>query len=282
MNCKELSYEICNEIENYISISGHMQEDMMREREVDFTNSIGKELELEEYQTKMYAGINSLLDNLYKKSKEENFIFFDAPLSVYKIDVKNKIEKYFKLNIDALEIEFYENQLKLLNQPENLRVLIDQYGYEVNYHYLLKNKRNFETSLKRKKEFIVEKINNLNPKPLCKDKEEKESYNKKIFKSKEAQVWFNFVLDELSAIDENKKAANKFAAKVNSIYKRATAKNVIFKYQLLLKNYIKFLNKVYYLNQTYYDKLSDGKNYDKDVDVFIDSYLNKQKLNSSE
>jgi hypothetical protein len=263
MNCKILSFKICKEIEDYISISGHMQEDIIREREVDFTNSIGKEIELEEYQTKISAIINSLLDNLYIRSKEENFIFYDAPLSVYKNDIKNKFKKYFKLNIDALEIEFYEDQLELLNQPENFRILIDQYGYEVNYHYLLKNKKNFETSLKRKKESITAQINRLS---------QNESYNDKIFTSKETQAWFNSALSELNALDVNKKAKKRFQAKANAIFSDSTCKKVIFKYDVLLKDFIVFLNKEYKAGIKAKDKLSNGLNHSTAVENLIQLY----------
>lgn len=272
MNCSVLSFKICKEIEDYISISGYMQEEIMREREIDFTNSISKELDFEEYEKKMSEKINSLLNTLYQKSKEEGFIFFDAPLSVYKVYIKNAHKAYFKINIDATEIEFYKDELMLLNQPEKQRVLIDEYGYKVDYHYLLKYKRNFEISLKRKKEFINSKINSYSNNLINTAQKPIEDYNKEIFISKEAEDWYNHTLNELNALDENKKATNKFSAKANSIYK--VAKNNIFNFELSLKKYIEFLNEVYSLNQKYYDKLSDGKNYDNKVNELFDSYLN--------
>jgi hypothetical protein len=95
------------------------------------------------------------------------------------------------------------------------------------------------------------------------------NFNKTIFKSFEAQEWFENTLDELNALDENDKARSGFQAKANAIFSDSTCKKIIFKYGVLLKDFIIFLNKEYKAGIKAKDKLSDGLNHSNLVEELI-------------
>lgn len=98
------------------------------------------------------------------------------------------------------------------------------------------------------------------------------SYSNTIFTSIEAQQWFQNTLGELNAIDENNKARSGFQAKANAIFCNSTCKKVIFKYGVLLKDFIVFLNKEYKAGIKAKDKLSDGLNHSTAVENLIQLY----------
>ena len=99
------------------------------------------------------------------------------------------------------------------------------------------------------------------------------NFNKTIFKSYETQQWFEDTLEELNAIDEKKEARSGFQAKANAIFTDINCKKVIFKYNILLKHYIAFLNKEYKAGVKAKDKLSDGVNHSKTVENLIQSFI---------
>jgi hypothetical protein len=98
------------------------------------------------------------------------------------------------------------------------------------------------------------------------------NFNKTIFKSYETQQWFEDTLEELNAIDEKKEAKSGFQAKANAIFTDINCKKVIFKYNILLKDYIAFLNKEYKAGVKAKDKLSDGLNHSTAVEDLIQLY----------
>jgi hypothetical protein len=98
------------------------------------------------------------------------------------------------------------------------------------------------------------------------------NFNKTIFKSYETQQWFEDTLEGLNAIDEKKEARSGFQAKANAIFTDINCKKVIFKYNILLKDYIAFLNKVYKAGVKAKDKLSDGLNHSTAVEDLIQLY----------
>lgn len=106
------------------------------------------------------------------------------------------------------------------------------------------------------------------------DQSEK-TYNKSIFKSLEAETWFNETFEELGAIDENKKKAKGLQVKADALFKNSKCKENIFKYNLLLKTYITFLNNQYQAEIKSDSKLSDGSGHESKVEELIDSYLHK-------
>jgi hypothetical protein len=264
--CSELSYKICILIEEYNDHNYQVQSLINREKEVNNYTWIITEQELEECNQKTVLVIKELLIQLHENSINEDFSFFDAPFNVYMNYFESRLEKYLGLSQDAIPKDFIEDELSFFNDPSENRVLKLEGREEQYYQFVINDIKSFEISLKRKKEFLEEKL---------KATAESKIYNDKIFKSFEDEECFNYILNELDALDENKKSADKFPAKANSIYKRALYKNVILKYKLNLKKYIEFLNRVYNLNQKYFDKLSEGKNYDDDVDELIETYLNK-------
>jgi hypothetical protein len=441
MNCQELSFKICNLIEDYNEYEYKIQQIIQREREASDQSWIITEQELEHSNEVKVQEINTLLNNLYKKAPNESFNFYDTPLSVYKNCININLKTYLFSYQDALEIDFYEEELSQLNEPEEYRILKDKTGTSHYYHKLLNNKRNFDISLKRKIELIESKIqklgyqiedkniikkefnnsiinytflndfikitsnsngvkeapfislyNNeiLTIKTLLKNEisenllildsinkkiyldlivskikihpfskfdfkilnnwlkeyneqigdfpnfnnsklyidlnsfyelskynskeskkvlelqkeffkyaahlsnneilnfmnqytknEEQQSvkphtldYNKNIFQSLEAEDWFNNTLEELGAIDEDKRKGTGLQAKANAIFRNKNCKENIFKYNLYLKTYIEFLNIEYQADIKSDSRLSDGNSYIDKIEGIINSYLN--------
>ena len=97
-------------------------------------------------------------------------------------------------------------------------------------------------------------------------------YSNTIFTSIEAQQWFQNTLEELNAVDENNVAKKGFSAKANAIFRNKDCIDTIFKYQVLLKNYIAYLNKAYQAKIKNPDKLSSGINHASKVEELIKLY----------
>ncbi len=105
----------------------------------------------------------------------------------------------------------------------------------------------------------------------------KEEYNSQIFRSNEAQTWFFDTLEELNALDHNSNPKRGFQAKVSAIFDNKDCKNVVFRYELLLKEYAMFLNNEYddYIKNT--KQLSDGTKYSEKVSELVQLRLDELK-----
>lgn len=100
------------------------------------------------------------------------------------------------------------------------------------------------------------------------------NFNNQIFRTKEAQQWFHTTLKEMGAInEENRPQRGIFQTRCQAIFSISECKKHIFKYKLLLRNYIKFLNDSYSAKITNYSKLSDGYDYKSDVKYYLRNYL---------
>jgi hypothetical protein len=100
-----------------------------------------------------------------------------------------------------------------------------------------------------------------------------QNFNSNIFKTKEAEDWFLLALDELNAIDENKKAKSGFQSRVSAIFYNTKCKNHIFKYQLKLYEFIAFLKLNFNANITSDKKLSSGNNHEVKVESLVKQYI---------
>jgi hypothetical protein len=100
------------------------------------------------------------------------------------------------------------------------------------------------------------------------------NYNSNLFISRESQQWFDDTLTELNATDEKNNAKTGFQAKANAIFTDNNCKKVIFKYGLLLKEYITFLNTTFNAGIKSDNKLSDGVKHTTRVEELIALYQN--------
>lgn len=263
MNCKELSYKICESIEEYLDYECNMNQVILREEESNDLNSVITYEHLITHNRQAIKKINNLIVELYNASPNENFVFFDAPFKIYENKHEAKLEEYLQSNQDANLKDFINDEVSYFNNPSDNRILKDKYNQDFYYDFTVNESKNFEITIKRKKEFLNNKtiiIQNNN-------------FNKDIFRSKNAEDWFNLTLSNLDALSTNDKAINNFPAKVNAIFRNGDCKNHILKFNLGLKKFIEFLNEIYSLNQNYYDKLSDGQNYEIEVNTLIQSHL---------
>lgn len=101
------------------------------------------------------------IDKTYKKAKEHNIYFFDCPFDVYKNHFKKRNENYFNENIDATELDFLLSEVGYFSNPEKNRVFIKN-NNSYNYSSYFEPKENFVISLKRKLEFLAEKLKKFN------------------------------------------------------------------------------------------------------------------------
>lgn len=181
----------------------------------------------------------------------------DDKIEDYKIAKESQVDfLYYFLN-------YYANQLVTFLESKKvneLNINRDFISKDFNEDQLL-----FNNDQSGKKNEKIKKNNNSNLK----------TYNRYIFKSKEAETWFNNTLEELGAIDENKKKAKGLQAKADALFKNLKCKDNIFKYNLLLKTYISFLNKEYRAKIKSDSRLSDGGYHQDKIQELISSYLNK-------
>jgi hypothetical protein len=140
--------------------------------------------------------------------------------------------------------------------------------------FIKENLKKVRTTIKQRQREICSLYLGLKKEILCTDKRniKSSSYNSLLFTSKNAQQWFGDTLLELNAIDGKKEARKGFQAKANAIFSDISCKKVIFKYDILLKDFIAFLNKDYKVKIKTDNKLSDGTNHANRVKDLIQLY----------
>lgn len=273
---------------------------------------IGKPVEKENKQkytyTKLYAYELSRYDNL---TKEHNyFAYYHSILLPYISKVKEEVQETI-LKLEPVKIPLYIDktiaeiessgfQNTSLNELDKY---VAEYNIDVNKlpevenialnDLLSFNTPHLENSYQKfsEMEFIQEKfyryaLRTETIKLLGYLKELQNTYqNSKnntiktekvksntIFTSIEAQQWFHNTLEELNAIDEDNIAKKGFSAKANAIFRNKDCIDTIFKYQVLLKDYIAYLNKTYQAKIKNPDKLSSGINHASKVEELIKLY----------
>lgn len=97
--------------------------------------------------------IIQLIKGLYYNSIEDNYIFFDSPLSLYKENFKNILVEFQKVNLDADDVDFMKSEVKKLFYPEDNRII-----NLVNYHEFTKGLESFEITRKKKKEYLLDEL----------------------------------------------------------------------------------------------------------------------------
>ena len=101
------------------------------------------------------------IDKTYKNAKEHNIYFFDCSFDVYKKHFKKRKDNYFKENIDATELDFLLSEVDYFSIPKENRVfIINNISFNYSSYFVPENK--YVLSLKRKLEFLEEKLKNFN------------------------------------------------------------------------------------------------------------------------
>jgi len=216
--------------------------------------------------------INLDLNKLYVQSEKDDFYFFDCSFDLYQKLLSDRLNKFLSDHKNSKELEFFENELEKLKTPNKQRFFSQDFS-KINYSKYLLDNIDFKIALRRKLEFIKHELADL--KGGLK-------YKSKIFRNSLAEGWFNNTLDELNALDENKKGVNSFQAKSAAIFYDKKCKDLIFKYDLQLKIFIAFLNKSYNAEIKHLDKLSDGKKHITEVSKLIKLYQTEWLANNSE
>jgi len=249
---------------------------------------------------------NFYLNNFYKQIKTQLPFFYDIDVILSQKEVeKNLIQYTSLLNAIGVKIEIeIENNLLLLAKEkaviylkkakDKIAILLRSVTEDIK-NYENKNYKSlfsvFYEDVKNH-QYIIDCVNThncckqLNLNLVLKILKQNLSYydssikvtqtvinfKNSIFISESAQQWFHNTLEELNAIDINNKAKKGFQAKANAIFNDITCNRIIFKYGVLLKDYIAFLNKTYQAKIKNPDKLSNGINHEKKVEDLIKLY----------
>ena len=144
--------------------------------------------------------INSRLLLLYKTSLRDCFHFFDCPLEVYEKKYEERKNQFLSDYQNSTELDFLEEEKYVFRTPEKFRVLKSKHG-EINYSKYLIHNVDFKIALDRKKEYINNRIKLF---------EKHKNYNSKVFRSLNAEEWFNETLEELNALNNKLEAGVKF------------------------------------------------------------------------
>jgi len=292
---KEIKHKAYNKIG--FSLKGRMDFDEML---LDLFFESNKDFHLKGedfYEQKILVEkhLESKIEELYIYSMDNNFFYFDCPFKVYKNQFMIRKEIYLEKNIDANEKDFLLSEIAYFSDSPKNR-LIGEDGFYSSY---ISYSDNYRLSFKRKIEFLSEKLEDFGSRIEYKEfshfTDNMEfgeiliiedvkiiNYHSTLFISRDAQQWFSETLTELSAIDENSFVKTGFQAKVNAIFTDINCKKLIFKYGLLLKDYIGYLNKIYNANIKHKDKLSIGGNHEEKVKELIALYQNLQEANKGE
>lgn len=273
----------------------------------DFSDILKEEEEYEKELILRQKKIQELLKELYYKSAEEDFYWFDCPSVVYKNTLESRYKKYTVKFLDGNLEDFLNDELdSLINyyNNRNLDFNSDKLSYD---KYIIDSDKLFYQSKNKKIDFIKKQLENKNDMlanfkgldikektkvvPKFKDlkvqikggenvvnnivsplKGSIPKFDEKIFKSLEAEKWFFNSLKELNAVDSNQKVLRGFQAKANAIFSVSKVKEEIFIYSLTLRDYISFLNRRLEAKIATDKKLSSGINHERKVDKLIENF----------
>lgn len=207
--------------------------------------------------------MSHLIGEIHRLSGNFDFYFFDCPLEVYKKTLHNRYQVFKDSFTEATHLEFYENELLLLKNPNSHRILYIK-GKSVNYAgYIGDNDLNFSYSLKNKLRYIQKLLEDkIPPKTVL--------GANPIFKGLKGSEIFQYLLErfELDEMNINERGGQ---AKLMAIWEVKDARKTIFKESTALIHYINYLNNRYGLNISTKSQ-SSGNNYHLSVEKWISEY----------
>ncbi len=184
---------------------------------------------------------------------------------LYKLNLKEYIEKESNEKVEQLN-----KHLIIKNFDLEQEQMMDAFN---------RNEIKYVTVLRQWLDRSKKLIDSL--KPSISNKEIKietpKEYNTQIFKTAEAQTWFFNTLEELNALDQSRTPKRGFQARISAIFNDKDCKESIFRFELLLKEFVAFINNEFD-NCIKNDKqLSDGTKYSKKVAELVKLHIERLK-----
>ena len=186
---------------------------------------------IEEYKAKV------LCEQLFRKI-EESYFFLESVLNANaRQNTENEIRKF-------VASQFFDN----ITQPV--------------YTLIAGEILNIFPKLLDRREEVVGNITTSKIEPSA-------SYKSDIFRNKEAEAWFYFMLEEFNVSNGERN----FGAVIGGIFRNSNCKNHILKSHLKQKEYIQYLNERFNksMNPT---NFSNSDNYSNDIEKYIQLYIN--------
>lgn len=309
---KELNDFICSKILEINELQDTVAEDIrerLDEGKEDLSALYDEQDAFEIEMASITDEIEKRIEELYYKSIEDNFYFYDCPLMVYKNTIDKRYSKYKGKFVDNDADDFLDDELRKVQNPQYNAVLYYN-GKRVSYikyrlyctkifyssnskkDTLLLNalkRRNdlfhkLESNLANKEKEIVkpasiEQFESITDNLESKHKENID-YPNEIFISLEHYQYYIECLKYLNAITDGNKTKRGFSAIAHAIFKNREFENHIFKVNILLKDYINFLSKEFDFNKT--SRLSDHTNHINSISKYTSDFDIKELTNKKD
>jgi hypothetical protein len=311
--CKGLNDFICSKILEINELKDTVGEDI-RERldhgEEDYSILYAEQEVFENEIKSRTKLIEKKIEELYYKSLEDNFYFFNCPLKVYKNTVDKRYSEYQNKFVDDDADDFLDDELYKLQNPEYHTKLFYN-GKNINYHkYTFQSVKVYNSSSSKKRIFIEDALKRRNDlisrletnsgtkeKEIIKtpvvqqtesikndlnnlDHDESLNYPKDIFNSQRYYQYYLECLKYHNAITNDSKIKRGFSAIAHAIFKNKDFQDHIFKTNIPLKDYITFLTKDFDFNKT--SRLSDHTNHISSISKYTSSFDIKDLTNKKE
>lgn len=225
----------------YQTLNYELQDEIMQSK--DFSRTIGT------YMEYLFVEFEHAIVDAYKKTEIGNKDYFFK--NILKV-IEESTDYYKSLldsgNINKLQLRIVKNLLKEnQRKPEYITSeFSDLVPYVANYFFKPSSTSSVST------------------------KSVKDQYQyPDVFISEKAEKWFMSTLETMSISPEK----NGFNAKLNAIYSNPDCKAEIFKYELLLKDYIGFINSVFPDSIKNNTKMSEPGRHESKVSQLINIYL---------
>jgi len=309
---KELNDFICSKIFEINELQDTVGEDI-RERldhgEEDYS-VLFDEKDAYEKEVKLKTEIvEEKIEELYYKSLEDNFYFFNCPLKVYKNTVDKRFTEYKEKFVDNDACDFLDDELLKIQNPKYNAVLfyndqrIDYSRYTFHCTKIFQSSNSKKNvylmdALKRRNDLIdilettksdeeeviktsiEEKTNSINDSSVDQDLDQNIDFPKDIFINQKHYQYYMDCLRYLNAITEEKETQRGFSAIAHAVFKNKDFQDYIFKVNTPLKNYIKFLTEEFNFNKT--SRLSNHLNHENSVSKYTSDFDIKELSNKKE
>lgn len=172
-NVKKIDFNSSEELNNYLVKSILNYQDFINIVGEDINyrldKGLGDEIDLD-FEKQMYEiellkkqkALKELILKLYYKSNEDNFFFFDSPLSTYESNFESLYDNYKKKYLDASQTDFIKSEINHYEKANQNRFLYSN-DKKVDYSsYIDFNDKIFKHSVNKKIEFLKNYSTNQN------------------------------------------------------------------------------------------------------------------------
>lgn len=244
---------------------------------LDISNSDLTQISEEEYKLERshkYQTLNYELQDEIMQSKE-----FSRTVGTYMeylfVEFQHYIHDVYKETESRNEAYLFDNVFRTIEESN------DYYSSLLDNPCINKLQKRIIKNLiyenQRKPELIKNEFSNLVPyvanyslNSVVDHKLEKDQFQyPDIFSSEKSEKWFMSTLETMSINPEK----NGFNAKLSAIYSNPDCKVEIFKYELLLKDYVAFINTIFPYSVKNNTKMSEPSRHALKVDQLINLYI---------